>query len=105
MLRTAAMLWLLAGAARAGGPDGPAGIERLELAVGETTERDVGFALGLLCDDTSIVRAELLPATPESNTFRVTGLAEGTTLCRAGTAPARPAYLFEIHVVAAHRRA
>jgi len=70
------------------------------LEVGETIERDVGFAMGLLCDDLTIIHADLRANTPESNTFTVTGVAEGTTMCRVGTAPDRPAYLFEIHVVA-----
>lgn len=85
----------LAGSARA--DDAP----RIDVAVGETVERDVGFAMGLLCDDLSILRAELRPSTPASNTFVVTGVQEGTTLCRVGTALGRPSFVFEIHVVAA----
>ncbi|HET7505278.1 MAG TPA: hypothetical protein VFK02_29870 [Kofleriaceae bacterium] len=77
---------------------------RLDVAVGETVERDVGFAIGLQCDDLTIIRADLRTTTPESNTFVVTGVAEGITRCRAGTAPNRPTYLFEIHVVPARRR-
>jgi len=98
MIRVALILCLAAGTAVA--DDGV----RLEVAVGETVERDVGFAMGLLCDDLAIVRAELHAGTPESNTFRVTGVAEGTTKCRVGTAPNRPAYVFEIHVVPARHR-
>jgi hypothetical protein len=98
MARIAVLLCILAGTARADD------LVRLEVAVGETVERDVGFAMGMQCDDLTIVHAELAPGTAESNTFRVTGVAEGTTRCRAGTAPNRPAYVFEIHVVAAHRR-
>jgi hypothetical protein len=99
MIRIALLLCLLSGSALAGDA------ERLEVAVGETIEQDVGFAIGLRCDDLTIIHAELRADTPESNTFRITGVAEGTTLCRAGTAPNRPTYVFEIHVVAArHRR-
>lgn len=75
----------------------------LTVRVGETVERDVGIAMGLLCDDLAILRAELHTETPESNRFRVTGVTEGTTMCRVGTTPNRPAYLFEIHVVARRR--
>ena len=77
---------------------------RLDVAVGETVERDVGYAIGLQCDDLTIVRAELRPGTPESNRFSVTGLNVGTTLCRVGTAPERPAYLFDIHVIPSRPR-
>ncbi len=77
---------------------------RLDVAVGETIERDVGFAIGFLCDDTAIIRADLRPGTPESNRFSVTGLKEGTTMCRVGTAPERPSVVFEIHVAAPRQR-
>jgi hypothetical protein len=98
MVRIAMILCLIAGIARADAA------MRVEVAVGETIERDVGFAIGLQCDDLAIIRADLRAGTPESNTFIVTGVREGTTLCRVGTMPNRPTYLFEIHVVAARRR-
>jgi hypothetical protein len=78
--------------------------QRIEVAVGQTVERDVGFAIGLLCDDLTIAHFELRASTPESNTFSVTGVKEGTTNCRVGTAPSRPSYVFEIRIVAARRR-
>src|SRR5436190_6230154 len=86
---------LAALAARANADDAGPGALRIEVAVGQTVERDVGFAIGLLCDDLSILHAELRARTPESNTFSVTGVQEGTTMCRVGTAPARPSYVFE----------
>ena len=98
MVRIALILCVVAGSALAGDA------VRVEVAVGETIERDVGFAIGLLCDDVTIIRADLRAGTPASNRFIVTGVAEGTTLCRVGTAPDRPAYLFEIHVVAPRHR-
>jgi hypothetical protein len=99
MLRVAVMLCLVAGTALADGAT------RVEVAVGETVERDVGFAMGLRCDDLSIIHADVRAGTSESNTFAVAGVTEGTTLCRVGTAPNRPTYLFEIHVVAVRRPA
>jgi hypothetical protein len=59
----------------------------------------VGYAMGYLCDDESIVRAEMKNGTAEDNLFVVTGLKLGTTLCRAGTMQDRPSVLFEITVV------
>ncbi|HEX3764118.1 MAG TPA: hypothetical protein VHW23_35740 [Kofleriaceae bacterium] len=75
---------------------------RIDVAVGETVERDVGFAVGLLCDDLSIVHAELRSETPESNVLRITGVTPGDTQCRAGTVPGRPVFVFEIHCHARH---
>ena len=57
----------------------------VELTVGATTSLDVGFARGLMCDDTTIVRAELRPASPTSNLLVLTGLKRGSTDCRVGT--------------------
>ncbi|HET9621085.1 MAG TPA: hypothetical protein VFP84_06955 [Kofleriaceae bacterium] len=71
----------------------------LEVAVGETVTRSVGFALGLRCDDLAIARAELRAGTPEANVFSVTGVTPGATTCRVGTTPNRPTYLYEIRVV------
>jgi hypothetical protein len=104
MIRTAVIAALVGLAGRALADDAAQGALRLDVAVGETVERDVGFAIGLLCDDLSIIRADLRASTPESNKFSVTGVKQGTTLCRVGTAPSRPSYVFEIHVVAARRR-
>lgn len=98
MSRIAVILCLVATSALA--DDGM----RIDVAVGETIERDVGFAMGLQCDDVAIIRADLRAGTPESNTFVVTGVTEGTTMCRVGTTPNRPTYVFEIHVVAPRHR-
>jgi hypothetical protein len=97
MVRTALALCLVAAVARADDA------VRLDLAVGETVERDVGYAMGMMCDDTSLIRAELRTTSPEANTFVVTGLKEGTTVCRVGTSPGRPTFLFEIQVQTARR--
>jgi hypothetical protein len=98
MIRIAVILCLVATSARADDA------MRIDVAVGETIEREVGFAMGLQCDDVAIIRVELRAGTPESNTFVVTGVTEGATRCRVGTMPNRPTYVFEIHVVAPRRR-
>ncbi len=72
----------------------------LTVAVGQTVARDVGFAHGLQCDDVTILRPELRAKSPETNTFVVTGLKEGTTLCRVGTELGRPTVLYQVHVIA-----
>jgi hypothetical protein len=104
MMRIAMAVGLITGLTARGAVALADDAERIDLAVGETVERDVGFAIGLLCEDLSIVRADLRASTPESNTFSATGIKEGMTRCRVGTAPGRPAYVFEIHVTAARPR-
>lgn len=94
---------VLAGGARADPPprNEPPDATRplsIDVEVGQTAERDVGIAIGLLCDDLAILHAELRSETPESNVLRVTGVRPGDTLCRAGTVPGRPVFVFEIHV-------
>ena len=68
--------------------------------VGKTVTKEVGFAMGYLCDDESIARGEMRNGTDENNIFAVTGVKPGTTLCRAGTVRHRPTVLFTITVVA-----
>ncbi|HEY0192028.1 MAG TPA: hypothetical protein VGC42_13000 [Kofleriaceae bacterium] len=75
----------------------------LDVAVGDTVTRDVGFALGLACDDLSAIRADLHTAASGTNVFEVTGVKLGDTVCRAGTTPNRPSFVFRVHVVPARR--
>ncbi len=79
--------------------------DRLPLVVelGKSVSTKVGFAMGHLCDDETIVRAEMKNGTLDDNLFVVTGLKLGTTLCRAGTVQERPTLLYEITVVAPKR--
>lgn len=80
------------------------GAAPLEVAIGETVARDVGFAIGLQCDDFTMIRADLRTAASGTNVFEVTGVRLGDTACRAGTTPSRTSYLFRIHVIPARRR-
>ena len=63
--------------------------------------------MGHLCDDERIARGEMRNKNAETNVFAVTGVAVGTTLCRAGTVTVenRPTLLFEITVTPAAKRA
>lgn len=76
----------------------------LTIELGKTVTEKVGYAMGHLCDDETIVRAEMKNGTVEDNLFVVTGKKLGTTLCRAGTMQDRPSVLFEITVVPAKRK-
>src|SRR4051794_3974441 len=75
----------------------------IKVIVGKSVATDVGFARGSYCDDTDIARAEMREKTAETNSFVVTGVKVGTTLCRAGSATdlGRPSYVYKVTVVAA----
>ncbi len=73
----------------------------IEVEVGHTVEIDVGYARGVICDDLTILDADLRAKTEQSNAFVVTGKAEGRTLCRVGTDALHVRFLFDIHVVPA----
>ncbi|MFN0246226.1 MAG: hypothetical protein ACKV2T_04915 [Kofleriaceae bacterium] len=70
----------------------------VRIAVGETKEIEVGFARMHVCDDPTIVEAEMRDKTTETNVFVVKGIKPGTTDCRAGMDPDRPSFLFSITV-------
>ncbi len=90
-------LALLALAGATGHADGDA---RVDVAVGETVERDVGRARGWFCDDPSLVRADLVTR-GDHNVWIVTGVTPGRTLCRVGTDLAGPHLVLEVHVAPA----
>ncbi len=94
MIRALAIVALLAGEARADGT-------RLDVAVGHTVEVDVGYARGVVCDDTTLVEVDLVTRN-DSNIFVVKGLKVGDTTCRVGTDVDRVQhFLFDVHVKAA----
>lgn len=73
--------------------------ERIEVRVGETAERYVGFAVGYRCDDPSLLQIEMKPKSEQTNVFVVTGVKEGATACRVGTDPHRPSVVYEVRVL------
>ena len=87
------MLVLVAGTALADGTP-------IDVPVGATIERGVGFAIGARCDDNSIVTVDMHTKN-DTNVASFTGIKEGTTLCRVGTDVTRATYLFEVRVVPA----
>jgi hypothetical protein len=77
---------------------------KLEVQLGKKVTQDVGYARGWMCDDPSLVQAELVTKN-DKNYWVVTGAKLGTTLCRVGTQPLTPVYyVFEVHVVPAKKR-
>ncbi|MDB4955464.1 MAG: hypothetical protein JWO36_3033 [Myxococcales bacterium] len=96
MSRVALVICLLVtGLARADGT-------RLEVELGKTVERDVGIATGSFCDDPSLVTTDLVTRN-DRNVWIVRGAKLGTTLCRVGTDPTRPHFVFEVHVTRPRR--
>ena len=80
------------------------GINHESIRVGQTIEREVGYAIGVRCDDPEIVTAEMKPRSAETNVLVITGKRIGKTMCRAGTDPNRVSYVFSITVTAPARR-
>jgi hypothetical protein len=78
-------------------------IPRVDVEVGKTLTKSVGYATGWLCDDTSFLKADVVTRN-DTNYWVVTGLKEGHTTCRVGTDPSRVHYIFELHVVPAKSR-
>jgi hypothetical protein len=80
------LAWLLA-APLAEAQDTPvaSGVS-VQLRVGQQKVLNVGMAMGLACNDGTVVRAELRAVSPTENELVLTGLKVGKTVCRAGTA-------------------
>jgi hypothetical protein len=72
---------------------------KLVVAIDETVEVDVGYAVGVRCDDLKIIDAEMKAKSDTANAFVVKGIAEGRTLCRVGTGAQGPTILFDVQVV------
>ncbi|HEY1558973.1 MAG TPA: hypothetical protein VGF94_29325 [Kofleriaceae bacterium] len=72
---------------------------RLDVELGKTIEKDVGYARGWRCDDPSLVNADLVTR-DDRNIWIVTGAKLGHTMCRVGTDPTVPRYyVFDLYVV------
>jgi hypothetical protein len=71
--------------------------KRIDVKVGKTVETDVGIAVGVRCDDLSLIDVEM-KTKDTTNVFVVKGVREGSTQCRVGTDPHRPSVLFDIRV-------
>jgi hypothetical protein len=77
---------LVAGLAMAGvaSADDNDGISQLSVEVGETVSTAVGISKGLVCDDLTVISAEMHAGDAKNNLLKVTGLKPGETLCRIG---------------------
>ena len=76
--------------------EGPA---RLEVAVGDSIQHEVGMAIGYRCDDPSLLEVVMRQKSQYVNVVTITGKQPGTTQCRFGIDPYRYSDLHEIRVV------
>lgn len=72
----------------------------VHLHVGEQKVLNVGLAMGLVCNNGTVVQAELRPLSDTENELVLVGLKPGKTACRAGTANMSRSVLVHISVVA-----
>ncbi|MGO9065977.1 MAG: hypothetical protein ACLQIH_14720 [Myxococcaceae bacterium] len=71
----------------------------VQLQVGQQKVLNVGMAMGLECNDGTVVRAELRAVSDSENEVVLTGLKPGKTACRAGTANITRSILINVSVV------
>jgi hypothetical protein len=74
---------------------------KVKLKVGQQKVLNVGLAMGLDCNDGTVVQAELRPASTTENDLVLVGLKPGKTACRAGSASMSRSVLVYISVSAA----
>jgi hypothetical protein len=71
---------------------------QVKLKVGQQKTLNVGLAIGLECNDGTVVQAELRALSPSANELVLIGLKPGKTACRAGTANVARSKLVYIQV-------
>jgi hypothetical protein len=75
----------------------------LKVEVGKTVEIEVGYARGWMCDDPSLVRAEVVTR-GDRNFWIVSGAKQGATQCRVGTDVYGVSLVFDVSVVPSRKR-
>jgi hypothetical protein len=73
---------------------------KVKLQVGQEKVLNVGLAMGLVCNDGTVVQAELRTVSETENQLVLVGLKPGKTACRAGTANMSRSVLVYISVSA-----
>ena len=74
---TVSLLWAAAALAEDGVPE-------LTVGVGKTVSTSVGLAMGVVCDDLTLISVSMATKDKNDNQLVITGLKEGKTLCRVG---------------------
>ena len=73
-------------------------VPRIEVEVGKNFEKSVEYARGYMCDDPSILTAEMITR-KDRNYWVVTGVKVGETLCRVGLDRLQVHYVFDVRVL------
>jgi hypothetical protein len=100
-MRSLALLLLVAATAHAETP--AVETPRVDIEVGATVEKNVSYARGWMCDDPSLLTAEMVTR-DDHNVWIAKGVKLGHTLCRVGLDHQRVYYVFDVHVVPKHAR-
>ncbi len=78
-------------------------VPRLDVEVGATVERNVHVARGFMCDDPSLVSAQVVTR-DDHNVWIVKGVKVGETMCRVGVDKLAVSYVFDVRVVPARQK-
>jgi hypothetical protein len=71
---------------------------RVDIELGATVEKNVSYARGWMCDDPSLLTAEMVTR-DDHNVWIAKGVKLGETQCRVGLDRMRVYYVFDVHVV------
>lgn len=98
-MRRFALLGMLVGLAATVHAQAPA-VEtpRVDIELGVTVEKNVSYARGWMCDDPSLLTAEMVTR-DDHNVWIAKGVKLGETQCRVGLDRMRVYYVFDVHVV------
>ena len=75
---------------------------RVDVEIGASVEKNVEYARGYMCDDPSLVTAEMVTR-DDHNVWIVKGVKVGETRCRVGLDRLHVWYVFDVHVVPKRR--
>jgi len=92
-MRWLALVLLIAATARADD------ITKVDVEVGQTVETNVQYARGWMCDDPSLISADVVTRN-DHNVWIVKGVKIGHTQCRVGLDQGRVSYVFDVTVKA-----
>ncbi|MBV8759599.1 MAG: hypothetical protein JO257_20085 [Deltaproteobacteria bacterium] len=73
-------------------------VPRIDVEVGASFEKNVEYARGWMCDDPSLLTAEMVTR-DDKNYWVVKGVKVGETMCRIGLDRLRVHYVFDVHVL------
>jgi len=71
---------------------------RVDIELGATVEKNVAYARGWMCDDPSLLTAQMVTR-DDHNAWIAKGVKIGETTCRVGLDHTRVYYVFDVHVV------